>query len=118
MRDRRIVLKQLKPPAASSAPLPCRLLSWRTRRRLLAKGRPPRVLISERGLFRPLFDLAKWVKTMEGRVEVSSDAVCQGSGAYLEAHAPAALLAKIYLSMLSFCFLGTAPAQDLALRPV
>ena len=27
MRDRRIVLKQLKPPAASSAPLPCRLLS-------------------------------------------------------------------------------------------
>ena len=70
------------------------------------------MLISERGLFRPLFDLAKWVKTMEGRVEVSSDAVCQGSGAYLEAHAPAALLAKIYLSMLSFCFLGTAPAQD------
>ena len=27
MRDRRIVLTQLKPPAASSAPLPCRLLS-------------------------------------------------------------------------------------------
>ena len=76
------------------------------------RGAPPRVLISERGLFHPLFDLAKWVKTMEGRVKVSSDAVCQGSGAYLEAHAPAALLAKIYLSMLSFCFLGTAPAQD------
>ena len=57
------------------------------------------MLISERGLFRPLFDLAKWVKTMEGRVEVSSDAVCQGNGAYLEAHAPAAPLAKIYLSI-------------------
>ena len=60
------------------------------------------MLLSERGLFRPLFDLAKWVKTMEGRVEVSSDAVCLCNGAYLEAHAPAALLAKIYLSMVSF----------------
>ena len=79
---------------------------------MLAKGRPPRVLISERGLFRPLFDLAKWVKTMEGRVEVSSDAVCQCNGAYLEAHAPAALLAKIYLSMVSFYFLRGVPAQD------
>ena len=78
----------------------------------LIEGRPPRVLISERGLFRPLFDLAKWVKTMEGRVEVSSDAVCQGNGAYLEAHAPAALLAKIYLSMVSFYFLRGVPAQD------
>ena len=79
---------------------------------MLAKGRPPRVLISERGLFRPLFDLAKWVKTMEGRVEVSSDAVCQCNGAYLEAHAPAALLAKIYLSMVSFYFLRAVFAQD------
>ena len=71
------------------------------------------MLISERGLFRPLFDLAKWVKTMEGRVKVSSDAVCQGSGAYLEAHAPAALLAKIYLSMMvSFYFLRAVFAQD------
>ena len=76
------------------------------------RGAPPCVLISERGLFRPLFDLAKWVKTMEGRVEVSSDAVCQGSGAYLEAHAPAALLAKIYLSMVSFYFLRAVFAQD------
>lgn len=75
-------------------------------------GAPPFVLISERGLFRPLFDLAKWVKTMEGRVEVSSDAVCQCNGAYLEAHAPAALLAKIYLSMVSFYFLRGVPAQD------
>ncbi len=39
-------------------------------------------------------------------MEVSSDAVCQGNGAYLEAHAPAALLAKIYLSMVSFYFLS------------
>ena len=51
---------------------------------------------------------------MEGRVEVSSDAVCQGNGAYLEAHAPAALLAKIYLSMVTngvVYFLRAAPAQ-------
>ena len=73
------------------------------------RGAPPCVLISERGLFRPLFDLAKWVKTMEGRVEVSSDAVCLCNGAYLEAHAPAALLAKIYLSMVSFYISSSVP---------
>jgi hypothetical protein len=34
-------------------------------------GAPPFVLISERGLFRASRALAKWVKTMEGRMEMS-----------------------------------------------